>query len=99
MMVGRICPPGWNRVKRGHQCPRVKVSENLGTTAVIQVAPVDTSLKSIRLQHYIDFKLSLARNINIHFILRFLTKADILKEGFINEAIVKYCAHLLNLLL
>ena len=90
MMVGRICPPGWNRVK---------VSENLGATAVVPVASVDTSLKSIRLQHYIEFKPSLARNINIHFILRLLTKTDILKEGFINEAIVKYCAHLLNLLL
>ena len=58
-MVGRICPPGWNRVK---------VSENLGATAVVPVAPVDTSLKSIRLQHYIDFKPSLARNI-LTFIL------------------------------
>ena len=37
-MVGRICPPGWNRVK---------VSENLGATAVAPVAPVDTSLPSI----------------------------------------------------
>ena len=35
-MVGRICPPGWNRVK---------VSENLGATAVAPVAPVDTSLR------------------------------------------------------
>ena len=36
-MVGRICPPpGWNRVK---------VSENLGATAVAPVAPVDTSLQ------------------------------------------------------
>ena len=34
-MVGRICPPGWNRVK---------VSENLGSTVVALVAPVDTSL-------------------------------------------------------
>ena len=34
-MVGRICPPGWNRVK---------VSENLGATAVALVAPVDTCL-------------------------------------------------------
>ena len=34
-MVGRICPPGWNRVK---------VSENLGATPVAPVAPVDTSL-------------------------------------------------------
>ena len=34
-MVGRICPPGWNRVK---------VSENLGATAVATVAPADTSL-------------------------------------------------------
>ena len=33
--LGRICPPGWNRVK---------VSENLGATPVSQVAPVDTSL-------------------------------------------------------
>ena len=37
-MVGRICPPDWNRVK---------VSENLGATAVASVAPVDTSLKMI----------------------------------------------------
>ena len=35
-MVGRICPPGWNRVK---------ISENLDATAVVPVAPVDTSLK------------------------------------------------------
>ena len=37
-MVGRICPP---------PCPggyRVKVSDNLGVTAVAPVAPVDTSL-------------------------------------------------------
>ena len=34
-MVGRICPPGWNRVK---------VSENLGATVVAPVAHVDTSL-------------------------------------------------------
>ena len=34
-MVGRICPPGWDRVK---------VSENLGVTAVAPVAPADTSL-------------------------------------------------------
>ena len=35
-MVGRICPPpGWNRVK---------ISENLGATAVAPVAPVDSSL-------------------------------------------------------
>jgi hypothetical protein len=30
-MVGRICPPGWDRVK---------VSENLGATTVAPVAPV-----------------------------------------------------------
>ena len=30
--------PGWNRVK---------VSENLGATAVVPVAPVDTSLNSL----------------------------------------------------
>ena len=34
-MVGRIYPPGGDRVK---------VSENLGATAVVPVAPVDTSL-------------------------------------------------------
>ena len=34
-MVGRICPPGWKKVK---------VSENLIATAVVPVAPVDTSL-------------------------------------------------------
>ena len=34
-MVGRICPPGWNRV-----------SENLGATSVTPVAPVDTSLQT-----------------------------------------------------
>ena len=34
-MVGRICPPGEDRVK---------VSENLGGTSVAPVAPVDTSL-------------------------------------------------------
>ena len=34
-MVGRICPPpGWNRVK---------ISENVGATAVGPVTPVDTS--------------------------------------------------------
>ena len=32
---GRICPPGWNRVK---------ASENLGATAVPPVAPAVTSL-------------------------------------------------------
>ena len=37
-MVGRICAPGWNRVK---------LSENLGRTAVVLVAPVDTSVKNI----------------------------------------------------
>ena len=35
-MVGRICPPGWDRVK---------VSENLG--AVAPVAPADTSLLDV----------------------------------------------------
>ena len=34
-MVGRICPPGWNRVK---------VSEILGATGVAPVAPVNISL-------------------------------------------------------
>ena len=34
-MVGRICPPGWDRVK---------VSENLGVTAVAPVAPAVSSL-------------------------------------------------------
>ena len=76
MMVGRICPPGWNRVK---------VSENLGATAVVPVASVDTSLKSIRLQHYIEFKPSLARNINIHFILRLL-KCGFRKKSFVMNA-------------
>ena len=37
-MVGRICPPGWDRVK---------VSENLGETAVAPVAPADTSLDEL----------------------------------------------------
>ena len=37
-MVGRISPPGWNRVK---------VSEILGATPVAPVAPVDTSLLCI----------------------------------------------------
>ena len=76
MMVGRICPPGWNRVK---------VSENLGATAVVPVASVDTSLKSIRLYHYIEFKHSLARNINIHFILR-LFKCGFCKKSLIMNA-------------
>ena len=35
-MVGRICPPGGNRVK---------VSENLGATRVAPVGPVDISLQ------------------------------------------------------
>ena len=35
-MVGRICPPG---------CNRVKVSQNVGATAVAPVASVDTSLQ------------------------------------------------------
>ena len=35
-MVGRICPPGGDRVK---------VSQNLGATWVAPVAPVDTSLR------------------------------------------------------
>ena len=34
-MAGRIAPSGWNRVK---------ISENLGVTAVAPVAPVVTSL-------------------------------------------------------
>ena len=34
-MLGRICPPGWIRVK---------VTENLGATEVVPDAPVDTSL-------------------------------------------------------
>jgi hypothetical protein len=34
-MVGRICPPGWNKVK---------VSENLGATEGETVSPVDTFL-------------------------------------------------------
>ena len=34
-MLGRICPPGWNRVK---------VSENLGATTVVLVAHAVTSL-------------------------------------------------------
>ena len=37
-MAGRICPPGWNRVK---------VSETLGATAVVPIALVDASLHSI----------------------------------------------------
>ena len=37
-MVGRICPPGWDRIK---------VSGNLGATLVAPVAPVVTSLQSI----------------------------------------------------
>ena len=37
-MVGRICPPGGDRVK---------VSENLAATAVAPRAPVDTSLVGI----------------------------------------------------
>ena len=40
-MVGRICPHGGDRVK---------VSENLGATAVAPVAPVDTSLLFIVLK-------------------------------------------------
>ena len=40
-MVGRICPPGGDRIK---------VSENLGATTVAPVAPVDTSLKYIHLE-------------------------------------------------
>ena len=34
-MVGRIYPPGWDKVK---------VSENLGATSIAPVAPADTSL-------------------------------------------------------
>ena len=41
-MVGRICPPGWDRVK---------VSENLGATSVAPVAPADTSLYTFFLQN------------------------------------------------
>ena len=37
-MMGRICPPGWDRVK---------VFENLGATAVVPVAPVNTFLPSM----------------------------------------------------
>ena len=37
-MVGRICPPGEDRVK---------VSENLGAPSVARVAPVDTSLLNL----------------------------------------------------
>ena len=49
-MVGRICPPGWNRVK---------VSENLGSTAVAPVAPVDIP------QWY--FGMKLVQNISQFF--------------------------------
>ena len=38
-MVDRVCPPGWDRVK---------VSENLGVTAVAPVAPADTSLVNLK---------------------------------------------------
>ena len=38
-MMGRICPPVYDRVK---------VFENLGATAVVPVPPVDTSLLSLR---------------------------------------------------
>ena len=41
-IVGRICPPGWNRVK---------VPENIVGTAVVLVAPVDTSLSLIDMAH------------------------------------------------
>ena len=49
-MVDRICPPGEDRVK---------VSENLGATAVAPVAPVDTSLNYVRgicfyILHYVQ---------------------------------------------
>ena len=37
LMMGRIWPLGWDRVK---------VFKNLGATAVVPVAPVDTSLPS-----------------------------------------------------
>ena len=37
-MVGKICPPGGDRVK---------VSENLGATSVALVAPVDTYMQSL----------------------------------------------------
>ena len=37
-MVGKICPPGGDRVK---------VLENLAATAITQVAPVDTFLVGI----------------------------------------------------
>ena len=50
-MVGRICPPpGWDRVK---------VSENLGATAVAPVAPADTSLKyiSVKIDLSMQFKM------------------------------------------
>ena len=39
---GRICPPGWNRVK---------ISEDLGATAVAPVALVVTSLTVYGIQH------------------------------------------------
>ena len=38
-MVGKICPPGWDRVK---------VSENLGETAVTPVAPADTLYRDLK---------------------------------------------------
>ena len=45
-MVGRICPPGGDRVK---------VSQNLGATWVTLVAPVDTSLKAHIKKHLSNF--------------------------------------------
>ena len=44
-MVGRICPPG---------CNRVKVSQNLGATAVAPVAPVDASLQGVGVSENLD---------------------------------------------
>ena len=43
-MVGRICPPGGDRVK---------VSQNLGATSVAPVALVDTSLNCILSQIFL----------------------------------------------
>ena len=54
-MVGRIClhPPGGDRIK--------VISENLGATAVVPVAPVDTSLSN----SVFDRKDWMPRNRNI----------------------------------
>ena len=45
-----VQPLRWWAESASHGWDRVKVSENLGTTAVVLVAPVDTSLDKLKIE-------------------------------------------------